>query len=116
MHLEMGRVPQILRQNDHAVMEAFLALQRYTWKELHRSNLCHLYLNVELLSNICNLEGDTLLPETWQGRRQHESKSTTSWPKQARPFEKSWTLWREALKHAHLSPEALCATKARLFR
>jgi hypothetical protein len=36
------------------------------------------------------------------------------WPKQARPFEKSWTLWREALKHAHLSPEVLRATKARI--
>jgi hypothetical protein len=113
IHLEMGRVPQILRVNDHGLMESFLDLQKYTWHELYRLNLCRLYLNVELLSEICNLEGDNILPEVWQGRKPHESKSTILWPKQERPFDQSWTLWRAALKHAYLSPEVLRATQAR---
>ena len=35
------------------------------------------------------------------------------WPKQACPFEKSWTLWRGALKLAYLSPKVLRASTAR---
>jgi hypothetical protein len=94
-------------------MEAFLALQQCTWKDLCRLNLCCLHLDVKFLSKICNLEGDNMLLEIWQGQHPHELQCTMSWPKQAGPFEKLWTSWREALKHAHLSPEALCATKAR---
>jgi hypothetical protein len=108
----MGRAPQILRQNNHAMMEAFLALQQCTWKDLHQLKLCCLCLKAELLSEICVLEGCDMLPEIWQGLRPHESKSTTSWPKQAQPFETLWTLWQEALKHALQSPEVLHATKA----
>jgi hypothetical protein len=107
------RVPKILRENDHAIMESFLALKRYTLNDLHRLNLCRRCLNIELLSEICNPEGDNLLQEVWQGQRPNESTSLILWPKQARPFEKSWTLWRGALKHAYLSPEVLQANKAR---
>jgi hypothetical protein len=39
LHLEMGRVPQILRVNYHGLMESFLDLQKYTWHELYRLNL-----------------------------------------------------------------------------
>jgi hypothetical protein len=95
-------------------MEAFLLLQQRTWKDLHPLNLCCLGPNVKLLSEICNPKGDNMLPEILQGQRQRELKSTMSWPKQARRFEKLWISWREALKHAHLSPESLSATKARI--
>ena len=113
IHLAMGRVPQLLRQHDHSLMESFCALRRYNSKDLYRLNLCRIHLQVELLSEICTPEGDNLLSESWQGWRPHDSKSTILWPNQARPFETSWKLWRGALKHAFLSPEVIRATKAR---
>ena len=95
-------------------MGFFLETQNFTCTDLYRLNLCHTYLRVEFLSEICNLEGENLLPEVWQGRQPQESFNDLLWPKKARPFKKSWTLWRSALKLlAYLSPKVLRATTTR---
>jgi hypothetical protein len=112
-HLDMARVPQPLREKDHAIMETFLAMQHYTVPELTRLNLCRMHLQIEFLSEMCTPEGDCILPEVWKGIRPNDSKSAILWPRQARPFEKSWSLWREATKLAYLGPEVLRAAKAR---
>jgi hypothetical protein len=113
IHLEIGHIPKLLREHDSSIMETFILLEKYTQKELYRLNLCRMYLQVECLSEMCNPTGDGLLPEIWQGRRCHDSKSAIIWPNQARPYEKSWNNWRSALKLAYLSPEIQRATKAR---
>ena len=98
-------------------MESFLDTHTFSETVLYRLNLCRIYLGVKFLYEICNPEGDNLLPEVWQGRRSQELFSDLLWPKQARPFEKSRTLWRSALKLAYLSPKVLQATTARtIFR
>ena len=81
-------------------------------KDVYRLNLCRICLRVEFFSEICNPEGDNILPEVWQGRRPQDSSSVL-WPNQARLFENSWSLWRSAIKLAYLSPEVLRATAAR---
>ena len=64
-------------------------------------------------SEICNPAGDYILTEVWQDRRPQEASSHLLWPNQARPFEKSWSVWQQsALKLAYLSPEVLRATTA----
>ena len=96
VHINNLRAPQTLQANDHAIMETFLDTHQFSDKDLSRLNLCCIYLRVEFLSEICNPEGDNILPEVWQGRRPQESSSDLLWPNQARRFEKSWSLWRSA--------------------
>ena len=112
IHIDNLQVPQTLQANDHAFMESFLNTHNFSDTDLYRLNLCRIYLRVKFLSKICNPEGDNLLPEVWQGRQPQESSSDLLWPKQARPFQKYWSLWRHALKLAYLSPEVLRATTA----
>ena len=75
VHIDNLRVPQTLRANDHAIMETFLDTHHFSDKDLSRLNLCFIYLRVEFLSEICNPEGDNILPEVWQGRRSQELSS-----------------------------------------
>jgi hypothetical protein len=100
----MERVPQTLREKDQSIMETFVQMQHYNSTELYRLNLCRIFLQAEFLSEICTPESDSILPEVWQGIRPHDSCSAFLWPKQTRPFEKSWNLWREAIKLAYLGP------------
>ena len=106
IHVDNFRVPHALRENDKALMESLLETQHFTCTDLYCLNLCRIYLRVEFLSEFCNAEGDNILPEVWQGQQPHKLTSNLLlWPKQACPFEKSWTLWRGALKLAGLSPK-----------
>ena len=61
-------VPLTLRANNNALMESFLDTHNFSDTDLYRLNLYRIYLRVEFLSEICNPEGDSLLPEVWQGR------------------------------------------------
>ena len=69
VHIDNLRVPQTLRANDHAIMETFLDTHPFSDKDLLRLNLCRIHLRVEFLSEICDPDGDNILPEVWQGRR-----------------------------------------------
>ena len=66
LHLEMVRVPKALREQDHALMEPFLALQQPTCNDSHQLNLRRMHLRIELLSETCNPEGNDILQEVWQ--------------------------------------------------
>ena len=68
IHIINLHVTHALRENDHTLMESFLETQHVTCTELYCLNLCRIYLRVEFLSEICNPEGDNILPEVWQGR------------------------------------------------
>ena len=68
IHIDNIRVPQTLREKDHALMEPFMDTHHFSDKDMSRLNLCRIYLRVEFLSEICNPEGDNILPEVWQGR------------------------------------------------
>ena len=77
IHIDNLRVPQTLRANDHLIMETFLDTHHFSDKNMFRLNLCRIYLRVEFLSEICNPEGDNILPEVWQGRRPQASPCAT---------------------------------------
>jgi hypothetical protein len=108
-HVGVERVPQTLREKDQSIMETFVQMQHCNSTELCRLNLCRMHLQAEFLSETCTSESNSILPEAWQGIRPRNSCSAFLWPKQARPFEKSWNLWREAIKLAYLGPQKYCA-------
>jgi hypothetical protein len=59
-------------------------------------NLCRLYLQVELVSDITTADGVTIRKDTWNGIRGFPGKGW--WPKQPRPSERAWNIWRRLLQ------------------
>jgi hypothetical protein len=60
---------------------------------IRKIKLCRLFLQVEILAEICNTTGNSILVSVWKGQRP-ASKSRSLWLSQARPHEPSWQLWR----------------------
>ena len=60
LHVYMLRVPKALGEQDHTLIELFLATQHFICTDLCRLKLCRIYLQVEFLSEICNSEGDNI--------------------------------------------------------
>ena len=90
LHVDMLRVPKALREQDHTLMESFLAIQHYTWNKLYRLNLFRRYSRLEFLSEICNPEGDNISPEVWQGEDTRMDRLTTVCGQKKLAFEISW--------------------------
>jgi hypothetical protein len=59
-------------------------------------NSCRLYLQVTLLSDISTADGRAIQRHFWKGIRQIPGEGW--WPKQPRPSERSWNVWRRILK------------------
>lgn len=84
------------RNNDVALMEAFLN----DWlsqapKHLQELNHCCLYLQVEMLADICDPDGQTLDPSMLLGHCSLlSSTSNKEWPIQERPGNSSWKCWK----------------------
>jgi hypothetical protein len=87
------RLPKPLCRGDLNLSDSFDSLG---WKgpKCRLLNYCRLFLLVETLSELCNLDGSSLLLQAWQGQPL-SSKSTLLWPNQEHP--NSWAPWRQAL-------------------
>ena len=79
---------------------------------VQKINLCRLFLQVESLAEICDPPGNCILDSVWKGKRPH-LKSKCIWPKQDRPHEPSWQIWRRFLKLAYLHPDKQNANSRR---
>jgi hypothetical protein len=77
------RIPRLLRTSDTNLMDAFHSLG-WTAPCLKILNYCHLSLQVESLSELCNPDGSCLLPEAWKDNTL-PSRSTLLWPNQVKP-------------------------------
>jgi hypothetical protein len=60
-------------------------------------NSCRLYLQVSLISDISTANGAAIQHHIWKGIRHVEGRGW--WPKQPRPSERAWKIWRRILKH-----------------
>jgi hypothetical protein len=96
--LPIFRLPQLLRRGDCNLMDAFLSLKR-TPAKIRTLNLCRLYLKVESLAELCDVDGTKLLPAAWNGNPL-PTTSTLLWPRQGRPS--CWATWRQALAELFL--------------
>jgi hypothetical protein len=78
---------------------------------IRKINLCRPFLQVESLAEICNTTRNSILVSVWKGQRP-ASKSRSLWPRQARPHEPSWQLWRRFVRLVYLHPSRQTANYA----
>jgi hypothetical protein len=72
-------------------------LSKLTQKEQILINWCHLYLQVECLSDISSADGTSILNDWKQANEYKPSWSTKSRPLQGNPGDEAWKMWRSFL-------------------
>ena len=65
---------------------------------LAQLNRCRLFLQVTMLSEICNAQGSRILDQCYERPAAGFWRSKLLWPEQGNPGSKQWCLWRRALK------------------
>ena len=91
-------LPRLLREHDKAIMT--LSQAEFTATELLTINRCRLFLRVATLSEISTADGLNIHPDVWRGYPPPHSLSKILWPRQHRPPNPSWRVWRRFLKQA----------------
>jgi hypothetical protein len=87
-----------LRQNDESIMERTISMD-LTLIQRRRINSVRMYLGVMYLSEICNIEGDSLVPGIVNNNHDKTYYSTRlKKPKQNKPNTRSWNLWRQVIQ------------------
>ena len=86
----------ILRVSDQFLMSIFES-HKCTPKELEILNRCRLFLQVELLSDICTGDGSSLRSDILTLRNPPAHRSTRIWPRSGRPNASCWKFWRDSL-------------------
>ena len=88
--------PQISRENDVFLMEAFEA-QGFSPKVLQVLNRCRIYLQVFTLSDLMTCKGDTFT-NTFLCQRDHQRRNNYHWPFQPQPSQNMIKTWKKALR------------------
>jgi len=97
LQLHDGRHNQpTLRTHDRFLMDAF-GVQSYTPKELAILNHCRIFLQVELLSELCSGDGLTLCHSLLDCRQPMGHRKDRLWPRTGTPNPSRWRFWRDAL-------------------
>ena len=65
--------------------------------QLELLNACRLYLQVTFLSEITNLDGDTIFYEATIGIKQYLPTSKVKWTNQRKPNKETCQVWKSAL-------------------
>jgi hypothetical protein len=66
-------------------------------RDLTDINRCHIYLRVFFLSDIVNVQGDTIEEWAINGERSNARCSKSHWPVQQKPPRNMWNKWKAAL-------------------
>jgi hypothetical protein len=66
-------------------------------RDLPDINRCRIYLQVFFLSDIVNIQGDTIKEWSITGERSNARHSTWHWPVQQKPPRTMWNKWKAAL-------------------
>ena len=86
-----------LRKNDQCIMER-VSTMNFTKNQRERINCVRMYIGIMYLSEICNVAGDQIRPRIDSGNHdQTYYTSTLKQPKQQRPNDSSFKLWRDVL-------------------
>ena len=89
---------KLLCRGDRFLMEDWM---RFHTKGLAQLNRCRKYLQVVCLSEIVTADGKYISKSVWEGHRDSAKPTPYHWPKQARPSENSWKIFREVLVSAY---------------
>ena len=87
-----------LRQHDASIMERAIGME-FTAIQMRRINSVRMYLGIMYLSEICNIEGDSLIKGIDNNTHNQEYYNThLQKPKQSKPNTRSWTLWKRVIE------------------
>ena len=89
---------QLQRVGDELIMDAFRTRGDWTATQLIRLNACRLFLRVARLSDIASIDGKRIHVFTTKGQKDDNYSSNINWPRQGRPPQPWWNLWKLALK------------------
>ena len=77
----------------------FFYLKNYTAAELKLLNECRMFLKVVTLADLCNIAGDRLLMDSYNGIPQEQRYHSYNWPRQPTKLSSDhWHLWQQALE------------------
>jgi hypothetical protein len=79
-------------------------------RDLADINRCRIYLRVFFLSDIVNIQGDTIKECTITGERTNARQSTWHWPVQQKPPRNMQSKWKAALRAVFNDETTLAAT------
>ena len=96
--LDDAWTPELVRENDETIMDAFLGRCDSTEYELALANSVRLYLRVLTLSDITSMNGQCI--ESWARNGHSPRKSSLNWPVQPRPTLEAVRVWRRFLTTA----------------
>ncbi len=100
LRIKQAWTPSLQRENDIMIIDHFISLN-YKPKDLQSLNRCRLYLQALTLADLVSADGRTMIPETVNGYRLVDRRSTLKWPVQQRPSPQAWKLWSSALHYLH---------------
>jgi hypothetical protein len=86
------------REKDFYLMEVAMASKKFSARDIRIVNACRLYLQVHTASDITSPDGFTIPRHIYEGRRDPSlSFSRLRAPRQERPTDPNWTIWRRLL-------------------
>jgi hypothetical protein len=90
-------IPQPERIGDITIMEELTGSALVNERDLTEINRCRVYLRVFFLSDIVNIQGDTIEEWAINGERSKARHCTWYWPVQQKPPRTMWNKWKAAL-------------------
>jgi hypothetical protein len=91
-------IPQPARIGDITIMEELTGSALVNKRDLADINRCRVYIRVFFLSDIVNIQGDTIEEWAITGARSNARRSTRHWPVQQKPPRNMWNKWKAALR------------------
>jgi hypothetical protein len=92
-------IPHPARIGDITIMEELTGQSALVNKrDLTDINRCRVYLRVFFLSDIVNIQGDTIEEWAITGERSNARRITWHWPVQQKPPRNMWNKWKAALR------------------
>lgn len=96
-----------LRESDECIMTVLTESTKFGSKRMRVLNHCRLYLRVTYISELSTSLGDCLIPHFWCGSYDdRQSHPLHLFPRQSKPNDYAWALWRRAIRQAFCYPRS----------
>jgi hypothetical protein len=96
------QTPLLYRENDQYLMDSS-TLKNRTYKERMLIHRCRIFLQVEVLSDISDAAGESILEAWLEPNIKKPSHSLKRWPTQSNPGKEAWKIWRRFITGAFTS-------------
>jgi hypothetical protein len=85
--------------SDSHIMDGVVETKHFNKSQLNKINACRLYMQATLVSDITTPCGRQIHPAYYEGKRSRRINwPTIQYPRQAKPDQPSWALWRKGLQ------------------